>query len=73
MLRAVSRFGPPTICLAQALTLQALQSRYGIRSDLAIFVACDNESGIAANSCLEVDGTMILGGEVRDLYIRLEV
>jgi len=51
---------PPIICLAQALTLQALQLREGIRSDLAIVMAGDNESGIADHACLETEGTMII-------------
>jgi hypothetical protein len=71
--RAVSAYVPSATCLAQALTLQALLSREGIQSDLAIGVARGDESGIAAHAWLEIDGTAIIGGEERDRFTRLEI
>jgi len=71
--RAVSRYVPSATCLAQALTLQALLSREGICSDLAIGVARGDESGIAAHAWLEVDGSVIIGGEERDRYTRMKM
>jgi hypothetical protein len=68
----VSRFVPSATCLAQALTLQALLSLEGIRSALAIGVARGDESGIAAHAWLEIDGTVIIGGEERDHFTRLK-
>lgn len=70
--RAVSRYVPSATCLAQALTLQTLLLQEGITSDLAIGVARDDESGIIAHAWLEVDGTVIIGGEVRDGYTQLK-
>jgi len=55
-----------TTCRAQALTLQALLSREDIRSDLAIGVARGDESGIAAHAWLEIDRSVIIGGQERD-------
>ena len=69
--RAVSRYFPSATCLAQALTLQALLSREGIHSDLGIGVARDDESGIIAHAWLEIDGTVIIGGQERDRYTRM--
>jgi hypothetical protein len=71
--RTVSRYVPSATCLAQALTLQALLSREGIRSDLAIGVARGDESGIAAHAWLEIDGMVIIGGEERDRFTRLKI
>jgi len=71
--RAVSRYVPSATCLAQALTLQALLSREGIHSDLAIGVARGDDTGIAAHAWLEIDGTVIIGGEERDKYTRLKI
>ena len=70
--RAASRYVPSATCLAQALTLQSLLSREGIRSDLAIGVARGDESGIAAHAWLEIDGMVIIGGEERDRFTRLK-
>ena len=47
--------------------------REGIHSDLAIGVARGDESGIAAHAWLEIDGTVIIGGEERDRYTRLKM
>jgi hypothetical protein len=44
-----------------------------IRSDLAQDVVCGDEYGITAPAWLEIEGTMIIGGEERDRYIRLEL
>jgi hypothetical protein len=68
---AVSQYVPSATCLAQALTLQALLSREGIHSELAIGVARDDESGITAHAWLEIDGTVIIGGQERDRYTQL--
>jgi hypothetical protein len=71
--RASSRYVPSATCLVQALTLQCLLSRAGIHSDLAIGVARGDESGIAAHAWLEIDGTVIIGGEERDRYTRMKM
>lgn len=71
--RVVSRFIPSATCLAQALALQTLLSREGIHSDLAIGVARGDESGIAAHAWLEVDGTVMIGGEERNRFTRLKM
>jgi hypothetical protein len=71
--RAVSQYVPAATCLAQALTLQALLSREGIHSDLAIGVARGDEAGIAAHAWLEIDGMAIIGGEERERFTRLEM
>ena len=71
--RAVSQYVPAATCLAQALTLQALLAREGILSDLAIGVARGDESGIAAHAWLEIDGTVIIGGEECERYTRLKM
>jgi hypothetical protein len=68
---AVSQFVPAATCLAQALTLQVLLSREGIHSDLAIGVARDDAKGISAHAWLEIDGTVIIGGQERDRYTQL--
>ena len=68
---AVSPYVPAATCLAQALTLQALLSREGIHSDLAIGVARDDTTGITAHAWLEIDGTVIIGGQERDRYTQL--
>ena len=68
---AVSRYVPSATCLAQALTLQALLSQEGIHSDLALGVARDDATGITAHAWLEIDGTVIIGGQERDRYTRL--
>ena len=68
----VSWYVPSSTCLAQALTLQALLSREGIHSDLAIGVARDDVTGITAHAWLEIDGTVIIGGQERDRYTRLK-
>jgi hypothetical protein len=70
--KAVSRYVPSATCLVQALTLQCLLSQEGIYSDLAIGIARRDESGIAAHAWLEVDGTVIIGGEERDRFTRLK-
>jgi hypothetical protein len=71
--RAVSWYVPSATCLAQALTLKALLAREGISSNLAIGVARGDESGIAAHAWLEIDGTVIIGGEERDRFTRLKM
>ena len=71
--RAVSWYIPSATCLAQALTLKALLARQGILSDLAIGVARGDESGIAAHAWLEIEGTVIIGGEECDRYTRLKM
>jgi len=68
---AVSQYVPTATCLAQALTLQALLSREGIHSDLALGVARDDESGIIAHAWVEINGTVIIGGQERDRYTQL--
>ena len=68
---AVSRYVPSATCLAQALTLQALLSQKGIHSDLRIGVARDDTTGITAHAWVEIDGTVIIGGQERDRYTRL--
>ena len=68
---AVSLYVPSATCLAQALTLQALLAREGIRSELGIGVARDDTSGITAHAWLEVDGKVIIGGQERDRYTQL--
>jgi hypothetical protein len=68
---AVSQYVPSATCLTQALTLQALLSREGIHSDLALGVARDDASGIIAHAWLEIDGKVIIGGQERDRYTRL--
>jgi hypothetical protein len=70
--RTVSQYVPSATCLAQALTLHALLSREGISSDLAIGVARDDKSGIAAHAWVEIDGTVIIGEEERDRYTQLK-
>jgi hypothetical protein len=70
--RAASWYVPSATCLAQALTLQTLLSREGTHSDLAIGVARGDESGIAAHAWLEIEGTVIIGGEERDQFTRLK-
>jgi hypothetical protein len=68
---AVSQYVPAATCLAQALTLQVLLSREGILSDLALGVARDDATGITAHAWLEIDGTVIIGGQERDRYTQL--
>jgi hypothetical protein len=68
---AVSQYVPAATCLAQALTLQALLSREGIHSDLTLGVARDDTTGITAHAWLEIDGTVIIGGQERDRYTQL--
>jgi hypothetical protein len=68
---AVSHYVPAATCLAQALTLQALLSREGYHSDLAIGVARDDTTGITAHAWVEIDGTVIIGGQERDRYTQL--
>ena len=68
---AVSLYVPSATCLAQALSLQALLSQEGIHSDLRIGVARDDASGITAHAWLEIDGTVIIGGQERDRYTQL--
>jgi hypothetical protein len=70
--RSVSGMVPSATCLARALTLQALLSRKGIPSSLALGVAQGNESGIIAHAWVEVDGIVIIGGEERDRFTRLK-
>ena len=70
---AVSRYVPSATCLAQALTLQALLSREGIHSDLALGVAREDKPGIIAHAWVEIDGTVIIGGQERDRYTRLKM
>jgi hypothetical protein len=70
--KAVSWYVPSATCLAQALTLQTLLSREGTHSDLAIGVARGDDSGIAAHAWLEIEGTVIIGGEERDQFTRLK-
>jgi len=69
---AVSRYVPSATCLAQALTLQALLSREGIHSDLGIGVARDDATGITAHAWVEIDGTVIIGGQERDRYTQMK-
>jgi len=69
--RAASRYVPSATCLAQALTVQALLTHHGIRSDLAIGVAREGESPITAHAWLEINGVVIIGGQERDRYCRL--
>jgi hypothetical protein len=69
---AVSQYIPAATCLAQALTLQTLLSREGIHSDLALGVARDDKTGITAHAWVEIDGMVIIGGQERDRYIRLQ-
>jgi hypothetical protein len=69
--RAVSRYVPSATCLAQALTLQALLSQMGIHSALELGVTRNDESGFTAHAWVEIDGTVIIGGEERDRYTRL--
>jgi hypothetical protein len=72
--REVSGFVPEATCLAQALTLQALLSGEDIHSDLAIGVTRGDEAGgIAAHAWLEVEGTVIIGGEERERFTRLKM
>jgi hypothetical protein len=68
---AISQYVPAATCLAQALTLQALLSHEGIHSDLAIGVARDDATRITAHAWLEIDGTVIIGGQERDRYTKL--
>ena len=68
---AVSLYVPSATCLARALTLQALLSQEGIHSDLRIGVARDDASGITAHAWLEIDGTVIIGGQERERYTQL--
>jgi hypothetical protein len=55
------------------MTLRALLAREGIYSDLAIGVARGDKSGIAAHAWLEIDGTVIIGGEECDRFTRLQM
>jgi len=68
---AVSGYVPSATCLAQALTLRAQLAREGICSDLAIGVARDDVSGIAAHAWLEVDGKVVIGGGGMERYTRM--
>ena len=68
----VSQYVPAASCLTQALTLQALLSREGIHSDLAIGVARDDATGITAHAWVEIDGRVIIGGQERDRYTQLK-
>jgi hypothetical protein len=69
--REVSRYVPSATCLVQALALQAMLSREGIPSDLAIGVARDEKSAFIAHAWLEINGTVIIGGEEQNRYTRL--
>jgi hypothetical protein len=71
IVQKVSRYVPPATCLTQALTVQVLLAQEGIHSDLEIGVARDDELGLKAHAWLEIDGTVIIGGQDRDHYTRL--
>ena len=72
MVNAVRLYVSSAICLAKALTLRALLSREGIHSDLAIGGARGDKSRIAAHAWLEIDDTVISGGEEWDGFTQLK-
>ena len=69
--RATSPYVPKATCLVQALSLKALLAWEGIPTDLAIGVTNSESSGIMAHAWVELDGTVLIGGQDLGQYTRL--
>ncbi len=69
--RATSPYVPKATCLVQALSLKALLAWEGIPTDLAIGVTNSDSSGIMAHAWVELDGTVLIGGQDLGQYTRL--
>ncbi len=69
--RAASSYVPKATCLVQALSVKTLLAWEGIPTDLAIGVTNSDPSGIMAHAWVELDGTVLIGGQDLGQYTRL--
>jgi hypothetical protein len=70
-IRLPARRVPRASCLTQALAAQMLLARYGHRSRLRIGVGRDTAGQFAAHAWVEVNGQLVIGGEIAHNYVPL--